>query len=66
MARYHRPTKVLKCPKCGAEMKMGERVYMTLAWEQGDRYKRLGTSSFLCRGCAGALMDEVNLDKGSV
>ena len=52
MIRYHRPTKVEECPKCGARMKMGERVYMTFAWERGNRFDRWSTSGFLCRKCA--------------
>lgn len=61
MVRYHRPTKVLVCPKCFASMKMGERVYVTLGFEQGDRFNRLGVSGFLCRECASAIAESMGL-----
>lgn len=64
MIRYHKPTKVSKCPKCGADMKMGGRVYMTLAYERGDRVKRESVSSFLCRSCADELVDGVGIEFG--
>lgn len=62
MIRYHKPTKVSMCPRCGLDMKMGERVYMTLAYERGDRVKRESVSSFLCRRCADELVDSVGIE----
>jgi len=64
MIRYHKPTRVSKCPKCGADMKVGGRVYMTLAYELGDRHKRESISSFLCRNCADGLLGEVGIEFG--
>lgn len=61
MVRYHRPTKVLVCPRCGASMKMGERVYMTFCFERGDRFNRLGVSGFLCRKCAFTIAESMGL-----
>lgn len=62
MPRYHRPDKIVQCPKCGGLMKMGERVYVTLSWEKGSRLDRWSTSAFLCRDCAGKLMEEMGLE----
>ena len=63
MIRYHRPDKVTQCPKCQGLMKMGERVYMTLSFEKGDRRNRWSISAFLCRDCARKLMDEIGLEE---
>jgi hypothetical protein len=44
-------------------MEMGKRVYLTLAWEQGDRReKRKSTAGFICQKCARGLSEVMDLE----
>jgi len=63
MIRYHTPHPVRECRICHHKMEMGKRVYLTLAWEQGDRReKRKSTAGFICQKCARGLSEVMDLE----
>ena len=63
-SRYHTPTAITKCPRCGKPMKMGERVNVAMHREMGDRRKRWMTAKLVCRECGDKVADFLGLERG--
>ena len=52
---------IRNCTKCGADMRMGDRVSLVFQWENGMRKKPWNVSGKLCRDCAAEWCDEMGI-----
>ena len=62
MVRYHTAKAIKHCTICGKEIEIGERTYIQVAFEQGDRRTRKSIAGFACNACGENLAELMGLE----